>query len=641
MFEEFSDTVRPRERRPLPPAALWLAVGALVVFLGWRRLLSLSVDVGYHLQELEVVRDRWLIGEADKPWLSELWWYPKLSHRAAALLTRFGVGDLDALTLLAVASAAAAWGCMLWWAGRASRLVLAVGLALSLAFGRWLGAWWGGEAVGNFFFPQIVGMGFAWLALTGLAAPARLPAWAFAAGATAATALCGCLHALPTLDLAGALLALLALDVGRGWRHGRRVRWTALAGMAGVAGATVLNPFFTAMRWIAGNDGGITLTGTVSFPLLAGAAGLLLALSAAVWLQRLLAEADADASDRAAEVLAAMGAAVAAAALLQLATFLLLHDGSAYAVRKHGFGVFALLAVMLPLAFVRLRPPRRAARPSPWAQPAPAWWTPAGLILALPPVFLQPSLVDVRGAQRLMADVRAFRPADHAASTLFTSDTTAPVLSYMATIAMLQVRHDDPNVGDLIHTGQPGRPSEVAHIVTRLGDRFDRPACRERPPVGGVVMVRGACAARPAMSFARGGDGVPHLRQGWTAPEQGVWSDGPLATVDLPLPPESRAWRAGWVQLSTFAFTAPQSPRRTATLLVDGAPAETFTFDRATAMTHTFVAALGPAALKRGRVALAFRIADPVTPSSLGLGTDARALGVGLAWINVAPDNRR
>ncbi len=636
MFRDLSQTPQ-LKRRPALELPLWLMVAALVVFLGRHRLLSLSVDVAYHLQELELVRDHWLIGEADKAWLSELWWYPKLSHRAAALLTRIGLGDLDALTTLAIAAAGSAWGCMLWWAGRASRMVLLSGLVLSLVFGLWLGAWWGGEAVGNFFFPQVVGMGAAWLMLTGLAAPARLPPWAFTAGATAAVGLCGCIHLLPTLDLAGAFLALLALELGRGWLHGRRVRWAAVAGLAAVPAATVLNPFFGAMRWIAGNDGGITLTATVSFPLMGGAAGLLLALSTAVWLQRLRAERETDASDRAAEVLAAMGAAVAAAALLQLADLLLLKGGSAYAVRKHGFGVFALLAVVTPLAVARLR---RGMSSEP-VRPAPAWAAPAGLLLALPTVFLRPSLVDVPATQRLMADARGLRPPTHEASTLFASDTTDPILTYMATIAMLQVRHDDPNVGDLIFTGQPTRPSEVAHIVTRVGDRYDRPACRERPPVGDLVVVRGACAATPPMSFGQGGEGVPHLREGWTAPEKGVWSNGPLARVDLPLPPDSRTWSAGWLQVATFGFTPERSPRRLVTLAVDDAPVETFAFDRATALTHTFVARVTPQALRRGRLSLSFRIADPVTPRSLGLGDDPRALGVGLATINLAPDNRR
>jgi hypothetical protein len=617
----------------LPPLLLGSLLSlVLAAAFAWGRLASRSVDLAFHLQMLDAVR-----GGGLAPWVKDYmvvtWAYPNLSHRLAAALTWAGVGDFNALGLVACASAALAWFILLDQARRTGLVVLAAGFGLGIVNAVVLRAGFGGEVVGNFFYPQLVGEAFALLLLapaSGLLPGRRL---AFAAVAAAGTAVCGCLHLVPTLHLAGAALALLGMEALRDLLQKRRLDWRLPAGMAAIAAAVVGNPYFWLMRRLSANDGGIGFGIELGLPLLAGAEIVLLVLSGLVLLLRLQpAETDGPAP-RASALLAALGAAAAAAGLAQLLAYTLLGEGSPYAVKKHAFAVFTLLGFLLPLAAVELR---RAARPAPsWS----LWLAAAGQAVLVATLFSGPSPIDVPAADRLLAEARALRAArgEPVSNILFVSESTGALLSYIVSTAALH-RRADAAANEALQTGFPLHHDTVSTVATRPGDLYDRPECREPSPSRRIVLVRADCASPRGVSFKTGGQGGGFLREGWSVPEPGgVWTDGRRAVVELPLPPQTARYRQPWLEVGGFGLVAPQSPERRVRVRVEQEPWQGFTYRQGVALYHVFALPLPADAARRGKVRIEVEVENPVSPAELGSVKDDRRLGFGLEQIRVLP----
>lgn len=624
-------------------AALWcLLLGAL---LSWNRMLSLSVDSSYHLQVMEVVRHAFLVPPQGHEFMAEMAIYPKLSHRLAALAASLGWPELNALLLVGVTSAAVVWLALFDQARRVSPGFMLICALLAVIDVLVLRAAFGGELVDNFFYPQIVGEAVAALGLVGggLLLPRSRPV--FVAYATAVVLLTGCFHLVPTLKLAGALMAMLGLTWLRDVIHARRFDPVGLVGLFAILGGVVGSPFFWRMRWMAANNGSLNLAEPLPLEGLAVAAALLLLLSGWVLIVELLRSPAAVEGDEkptaSAVLLAAFGAAAAAAMLAQYAMWALRHDGSPYAVMKHSFGVFSLLAFVAPLwgmtvLGMRGRPVRA---PDAWIRtigPAAAFAAQLVVMLCL---FMRPSVFDVARVNAILRDVREVRLTRglQGEQVMLSAADMPPITTYMGTIAMLRSPHGG-NVLSLMHDGRPDRPGDVAYIVTLPGDAYDKPGCRAGAPVGRVVVVVGACVEPPSLLFKQGGSGVPYLREGWGQPELGgVWSNARRAIVELPISPTQRNLAAASVQVAAFAFLPENTSTRTVTVSAPGGVSETFTFNRQDAIRHDFLLPLPAAALKGASVRVTFDIKDPKTPRELGLGADDRLLGAGLEAMRIIP----
>ncbi|MFN6953250.1 MAG: glycosyltransferase [Acetobacteraceae bacterium] len=137
---------------------------------------------------------------------------------------------------------------------------------------------------------------------------------------------------------------------------------------------------------------------------------------------------------------------------------------------------------------------------------------------------------------------------------------------------------------------------------------------------------RGAFRARVARDgggSVSAGEADALLSSGWSLPEAwGVWTDGPDAMLDLPLP-EGR-WR---VELDVRAFPPAARPRVTVTQ--DGA-----LLAEARLAAQDGLAFVAEAGADGARIALA--LPDATSPAALGLGDDARALSLGLVSVGVA-----
>lgn len=622
--------------------ALWCFVLAGV--LAADRMLSRSVDSSYHLQVMEMVRHHFIIPADSESWMAEMAYYPKLSHRFAGLFATLGWRHLNALLMAGVLSAAVVWACLFEQARRVSWTFLGLSLALTVVNIFVVRGAFGGEIIDNFFFPQIVGEGVGLLALVGAVAILPRSRRAYVVFATAAVALCGCFHLVPTLQLAGALMAMLGVVWLRDILRERRFDPVGLAGLLTIPAAIVLNPFFAKMRYIAHNNGSVNLGQDVSLEALAAFSVLLVALSAWVLLVELLRpvdDPDAAESDGAALMFAGLGAASGAAMLAQYVVFKVLHDGSHYAVLKHAFGVFGMLAFVVPLWGLTVLGLRGRAEEAAVADER-RWAIGVGLAFAAQTVvmlclFLRPSQFDVPRFNAVMEDVRQVRLTRglHGEQALFSAAGLPPQASYMATIAMLQSPHGG-NVLSLLDDGRPDRAGDVPYLLTLAGDAYDKPGCRSGQPVGLVVVITGPCLEPPSLSFKAGGSGAPYLREGWSGPESGgVWSNGRHSVVELPIADWQRNLKAPRLEVATFAFIPPESPKRTVIVSVPGGPSERFDYDLKTVVRHDFVLPLTPEMLKGPVLRVFVDSPDAQTPKSLGLGDDPRMMGAGLETMRI------
>jgi hypothetical protein len=622
-------------------AALLWCLG-LGLALAHDRILSASVDIALHLQVVEALRGHLFTPSGYAPYLAEMNVYPKLSHRLAALAAGAGLEPIRAMAVIGCAAAATGWLAIFDLARRMSWRVVAAILALGLIFARAPGAVLGQEVIGNFFYPQVVSEGFALAAAWfGLSVMQR-SRWAFLIYAPAVVFICGRIHLIGALTLAGAFALLAAFEIALRRTRGQDLFSAWSATIALIVLALIANPSFKAMGWLSKNNGSVNFAGHLGQPGLALAAAALI-LIAGIGLGMELRRRAREVSDLgdaagppAARLLLAWGFSVGLAALCQLAALRWLGQGSDYAVLKHAFGVFTAIAFAVPVLAWELATERGAApgRPAGWG----AWTAVAAQGLVMASLFLRPSQMDVSRLTALLSETRELRPASEAGGDgwVVSARGLSPLESYMATTAELRADRA-ANVFALLATGAPDAPGEIAHLVTLAGDPgFDKPACRQGPPRRGLVIVNGACVARPPIHFKSGGADARTLGRGWSAPEAyGVFFDGDQATLTLPLPERIATEPTPRLIVQTFAFLPWTSPNRHGSVGIEGGASQSFAYNRSRAIFHAFVLPIPAAAAKAGAAVLVFRNADPAVPRALGVRPDDRRLGLGLESVTI------
>ena len=138
------------------------------------------------------------------------------------------------------------------------------------------------------------------------------------------------------------------------------------------------------------------------------------------------------------------------------------------------------------------------------------------------------------------------------------------------------------------------------------------------------------------LAFGSGQRGLLLLQDGWNTPAHwGVWSEGPVARLTFaPLPSGHRTL---YLRVWGRAFVMPQAPALSVDVAIDDEVVDTWQFrhphdERPVERVAVFQAAGQP-------VTVTFRIPECRSPESLGLGTDARRLGLGLmcAQLSTSP----
>lgn len=135
-----------------------------------------------------------------------------------------------------------------------------------------------------------------------------------------------------------------------------------------------------------------------------------------------------------------------------------------------------------------------------------------------------------------------------------------------------------------------------------------------------------------SLSFNTQGPGESYLARGWSIIEPwGVWSDGPVAIMVLPIPEYHSADLQLW--LDAQALIAPAQPTQSVRILVNGVYAGTMAFSMADNRRRRSIRVPAEALAGGGQqhLLVQLEIDSPARPADLGMNNeDKRELGIGL-----------
>jgi hypothetical protein len=133
------------------------------------------------------------------------------------------------------------------------------------------------------------------------------------------------------------------------------------------------------------------------------------------------------------------------------------------------------------------------------------------------------------------------------------------------------------------------------------------------------------------VAFTEGSGAERLLGEGWSAVEPtGVWTDG--ETASLVLKPADGSAEDAELVLAVAAFVTPQHPELTVEVSARGEQLAQRVF-RHGASDRLLSVPMPTAAMRGERTVVELRLQSPARPADLGLGDDARRLGVQLRWL--------
>ena len=316
-----------------------------------------------------------------------------------------------------------------------------------------------------------------------------------------------------------AMLALALLEY-RYYLRERRLDAVALTGLVALPLSLVFNPAFGAMRQIAEHDGVLNFAVPVSAGTLLLMATVVLGVAAAAIERQLFRQRERQVvlapvmkdepesqeverggkSMEAAQFLYIIAAGVALAAIAQVLLFMLFDIGSAYAVKKHTFGVltFGLAAsavlIGVPLDDRLPREMRQRFRTLSATLILGAY----GLLMAA--LFVRPNVVDVARVIDLSRNVTSAKAkiarTQRVGTPLFISSSLPMVVNYYVTVALLNSPRD-ANAYGLLQGYRIADLDKVSYIVTEAGDNtFDRLACHSNRESGALAVIARECFER-------------------------------------------------------------------------------------------------------------------------------------------------
>ena len=638
---------------PVPPISpvsgavkVAIGVGAVILLLcvGIDTIWATSSDFSHHYALVARISQLWILPPGVDPSLGEMNIYPPNSHILAAMLGWLVHSPLLGMHLLTLLSMMGAWaglGALMLTLPRRAALGTVALLALLLLLNRALRLdIYGIEDIGNFFFAQLVAQALMLGVLVAALAMERravapLLRHGFVLGSIY---LLAGTHLLPAVQLVCVLLALVGLEWLLQGRRGRR-EWLlstalALAYMAAAVLLLIKHPAYAAMKTISANDGSLTLRVFSNMPSIAAYCVVIALLSAWLAFGWLRMERRGEGRDwLALKYIGLFGLAATGLCLLQL---VLLHfgQGSEYAVKKHAFTLNSVFLVELAL-LPALRLGRAAA-------PHPLWDVMHGA-LALPLLI-----------------ATAFLTTTWHRGSLDTSDAVA--LEHK-----LELRRDlvlQSQAGKYVYVVEiPGMPPTMSYLLTigvfgtprtmnSLDVLSDRPLT-EIPLIGTFItgadsnlgrmkecllpgsnselaLVDGACATKQS---ARGRqrigmttiDGQPNCTlEGLGGGEEGGrWTVATEAILNCPVPiPEGAAPRTLVINANAFLHGDRKQRLRVS---LNGGAAKEFLF---VSQQPPPLVELKLPADANGMLKIHLTMPDSVTPQALGLGGDARQLGV-------------
>lgn len=134
------------------------------------------------------------------------------------------------------------------------------------------------------------------------------------------------------------------------------------------------------------------------------------------------------------------------------------------------------------------------------------------------------------------------------------------------------------------------------------------------------------------IAFNDSGSGAGYLGVGWSGQEAwGVWSDGSVADVFLPLPPGS----VDTIVIEANAFIGSPLMKQYVELMVNTVPAEALTLKESEGVFEIRIPEAAKKKARDGILILEFNFPNAVRPKDIGAGEDRRKLALGLVAITV------
>lgn len=393
----------------------------------------------------------------------------------------------------------------------------------------------GFEIVVNFFFAQVVGQVVVWW-LVWFAVRRRLAGSspiATAVPIAIVAVLSTFVHALPAVELLGLVGCLSATEMLTRWRAGRhdlKSQGVPVILVAATAGAIALTPGFRAQRGFAKNDGYLEVD-YLTWPegYISVAIGVVVvSIMLLVWsVDRRLERTTAAVS----QGLGFVGIAIAAPCLAQV-ILLAAGEGSPYAVKKYAFGLLTVLAVDLCVVLAVVSPVTSGARQRSQATLKVA--AAMGItLLAMYGVMSRPgagyftSSIETLERQVLAAVSSADLGRDRRdyAAELPDADVW---LDYMFTTAILRPRREDLAISALLSGRRSRLSGESDRILTAVGSRLDRIACRSGGVPDPLVLVDADCWSR-RLKRPTAVDAFPQALANPNLDYSGIYEDGWLS----------------------------------------------------------------------------------------------------------------
>lgn len=546
--------------------------------------------------------------------------YPPVSHWMAALIGWVSGSGLVGISLVSISAVFLSYLIAVRLVADTPiklALFLAAFLVLSQTFS--LVGW---EIVSSFFYPQLVGDAFYFLALLLLVRAERLShrAAVFIVMGTVTM----WVQPINALHIVAAGCVVLAIEGIKFWRERKAFPLHyAAASLSAVmiAGITLaLNPELKLMQQISANNGALEFWYT-HIMLAAALCAIVCAANAWRYIFKNASKVDL--------VVSSAGLAACALAALQFLAFELHGDGSPYAIKKHMF-IVVTVAMMNGVRLV-------GALISKWDMKKP-WLVACAAPLVAAYVSTWP-LHDF--TIPLAPTVRAFAQAREIATYQFrgitsentvSDDRSLPLLSN-ALISRVAFNHQLNYQwwisGMKITDG-------VQYAMVRRTPASDKNCGPIYAWTAKYAVVDSSCATKypvgDPLSFIVGGNGWQYARDGWSVPDAlGTWTLGDVGgKVVLPLSANSKG--PFDLDIDGYAFISPKHPNQIIDVEVNGTKVAQWEFSEA-APTGKKEALIPENLVKDGNLTIVFKAPDAVSPAKLGMSADARVLGLGIKTI--------
>jgi hypothetical protein len=496
-------------------AALFLIAICVFVVLHFVDSLWSVADLPLHYALVARVSDHWTLPTNDDPSLEELNYYPRTSHRLAALMGKLVGSPLVGMQVVAMLSLAALWsglGFIYYSLPQRPRwLALGILVALLLANRSFIQLeLFGNEVLVNYFFPQLAGQAIAIVLLA-------LVLWMEKAGISRALGILVLglsapilpqFHLLPGVELlaTGTLLVAVTFFETRDEKRRLLLVFGLIVVLSSLA-IMVVSPAFRTMVTLSANEGLLELKYARDLDSLAIECGIVIALSALlIWRWLGMASYEARVNGLALKYLGIFGMAVGVLCLLQILMFNL-GFGSEYACKKYGFALNTVLILDIPVLLVALLSPSARLLRVPQAQSiglpgAMLERTFVGVFVLVAVFAILPprsarfiSVAEVVRAERFAMQYREPTPGVNSGRYDLAIDLVGGHASFdfLISVGVLRAPRSG-NAYDTAYLGLVSKPARLGRVFTRAGaSPWDVEVCRQVVTPEGYAILDGQC----------------------------------------------------------------------------------------------------------------------------------------------------